>query len=268
MADAESINPDAPSLVLVVDDDRDTGEMLITLLEDKGYAVEWCATATDAIARLRVPHASKRPPDLVLLDLMLPDMDGVEVVRQLNTEGDLTPSFIVLSAKPAAAVASAARAIGAAAGVRKPFDVAKLLQAVKVAIDRRSGSSAAPSAALLSMMNAFDFESPSLTAMLADCDDESTHWLSARQIVEGTLFELGVKRLRALSDDLELAYRCFEAATRVQAIMSTVRITGGGAELDFAATDSLSFSLLQLAVTIAKHFTKPTASRASTVAPA
>ena len=69
-------NAGARSRVLVVDDDAALAEMLSIVLRNEGYEPIWCAYGDKALAIFRESH-----PDLVLLDLMLPGRDGVDVCR-------------------------------------------------------------------------------------------------------------------------------------------------------------------------------------------
>jgi len=68
-------------LILVVDDHADTRRMMCRLLQREGYAVESVESGMDAI------HvAQERHPDLILLDLMMPDMNGLQVLKELRTQ--------------------------------------------------------------------------------------------------------------------------------------------------------------------------------------
>jgi CheY-like chemotaxis protein len=81
--------------VLVVDDDADTRELLRRALEHEGMTVREAANGRDALARV-----AERKPELVLLDLMMPVMDGFEFLRQLReSEADGHVPVIVLTAK-------------------------------------------------------------------------------------------------------------------------------------------------------------------------
>ena len=85
----------AGELILVVDDDPDIVEVLRCLLHDAGYEV---ATADDGAA---LPLAHERQPHLILLDILMPGMDGVEVSRRLRADPATAPiPIIAMSATP------------------------------------------------------------------------------------------------------------------------------------------------------------------------
>src|SRR5438876_786656 len=81
-----------PATILVVDDEPANRELMVALLEPQGYAV---LTAEDGQEALDL--FANHPPDLVLLDVMMPRLDGVEVCRRLknNPETRLTPVVLV-----------------------------------------------------------------------------------------------------------------------------------------------------------------------------
>src|SRR5690242_16952497 len=102
--------------VLIVEDDVAMQRALIIALEAHGYDVEGTGTGGGGVQR-----AKTWDPDLVILDLGLPDMDGVDVARQLRA-GSATP-IIVLSARDAEGVKVAALDAGADDYVTKPFGI-------------------------------------------------------------------------------------------------------------------------------------------------
>ncbi len=76
--------PDEVKTVLVVDDEPDARDFLTTVLEDNGYAVVVANDGTEAIAKLE-----ESPPDLVTLDITMPEKSGVAVYRKLKEEEEL-----------------------------------------------------------------------------------------------------------------------------------------------------------------------------------
>ena len=113
--------------VLVVDDEPAILRVVHTNLSGHGFRVDSAATGQEALdASLRVR------PDLVLLDLGLPDMDGLEVIRAIRERGS-TP-IVVLSARGAERDKVAALDLGADDYLTKPFGVNELLARVRVAL--------------------------------------------------------------------------------------------------------------------------------------
>jgi two-component system KDP operon response regulator KdpE len=117
--------------VLVVDDDRQLLRALQITLTARGYAVVPAATGADALAA-----ASAKLPDVVILDLGLPDLDGVAVVEGLR--GWSTAPIIVLSARHEERAKVRALDAGADDYVTKPFGMAELLARVRAAARRGS----------------------------------------------------------------------------------------------------------------------------------
>jgi two-component system KDP operon response regulator KdpE len=119
--------------VLVVDDDQALARALSINLKARHYDVETAGTGTDAL-RL----AARRPPDLVILDLGLPDLDGTEVIAGLT--GWSTAPIIVLSARDRQADKVAALDAGAADFVVKPFGMDELLARLRAALRQTSAA--------------------------------------------------------------------------------------------------------------------------------
>jgi two-component system KDP operon response regulator KdpE len=115
--------------VLVVDDEPQILRALRTTLRGAGYDVETAATASEALAA-----AAARPPDAMILDLVLPDGDGTDVCRELRTWSDAP--VIVLSAVGEERQKIAALDAGADDYVTKPFSVDELLARLR-AVSRR-----------------------------------------------------------------------------------------------------------------------------------
>ena len=117
--------------ILVVDDDAGLARALSINLRAHGYDVE---TALDG--RTALDAAGARPPDLIVLDLGLPDLDGVEVVSGLR--GWCTSPILVLSARNTQDQKVAALDAGADDYVTKPFGMDELLARVRAALRRAS----------------------------------------------------------------------------------------------------------------------------------
>jgi two-component system KDP operon response regulator KdpE len=115
--------------ILVVDDEPQIVRAIAPQLEARGYQV--LSTATGQEALRAVPRWR---PDLILLDLMLPDVSGLEVCRQIRAEGQ-TP-LIVLSARGEERTKIEALDLGADDYLTKPFGMGELLARIRVALRR------------------------------------------------------------------------------------------------------------------------------------
>jgi two-component system, OmpR family, KDP operon response regulator KdpE len=127
-----------PRLILVVEDEVPVLRFLRTTLGAHGYSIAEAATGQQALV-----DAATRTPDLILLDLGLPDIDGVEVTRRIR-EWSVTP-IIVLSARGRELDKIEALDAGADDYLTKPFSVGELLARMRVALRNASRlSSASP----------------------------------------------------------------------------------------------------------------------------
>src|SRR5262245_11049399 len=119
--------------ILVVEDHPESVELLRMILEDEGYSVQSVETGRRAIQTVSAPSSDEipdPPPDLILLDLRLPDMNGVDVVRELQENLPEVPPVVFLSADSPQSLKEAARSVGAVA-VRKPFELDELFEAIE-----------------------------------------------------------------------------------------------------------------------------------------
>jgi len=122
--------------ILVVEDHPESVELLQMILEDEGYSVQSVETGRRAIQTVSAPPSDETPnplPDLILLDLRLPDMTGVEVFRELQENLPEVPPVVLLSADPPQSLKNAARSVGAAS-VRKPFNLDELFEVIDRAL--------------------------------------------------------------------------------------------------------------------------------------
>jgi DNA-binding NtrC family response regulator len=112
--------------ILVVDDEHGIRDLLSEILNDEGHAVELAENAAQArAARLR------ERPDLVLLDIWMPDTDGVTLLKEWASTGLLTMPVIMMSGHATIETAVEATKIGAMAFLEKPVTLQKLLKAVE-----------------------------------------------------------------------------------------------------------------------------------------
>ncbi|HEY93960.1 MAG TPA: response regulator transcription factor [Dehalococcoidia bacterium] len=118
--------------VLVVDDDEKTVELVKLYLNRDGYKVDTAYNGLDALELARKNH-----PDLIVLDLMLPGMDGLEVCRTLRQESDVP--IIMLTARSTNQDKLTGLEVGADDYVTKPFSPRELAARVRVVLRRMPG---------------------------------------------------------------------------------------------------------------------------------
>jgi two-component system KDP operon response regulator KdpE len=117
--------------IVVVEDDREIRRFVRSTLEDEG-----CKVAEADTGRQGLIEAGTRKPDLVVLDLGLPDMDGLDFIRDLRSWSEAP--IIVLSARSTEADKVVALDAGADDYLEKPFGVAELLARVRALLRRRA----------------------------------------------------------------------------------------------------------------------------------
>jgi two-component system, OmpR family, response regulator len=121
--------------VLVVDDEPNIRELVQVALKFHGCSVTTAATGRDALR-----HAEANRPDLIVLDVMLPDMDGFEVCRRLRSAGNEVP-VIFLTARDTSSDTVTGLALGGDDYVTKPFSVEALVARVRAVLRRASRTS-------------------------------------------------------------------------------------------------------------------------------
>ncbi|APW45521.1 response regulator [Rhodoferax antarcticus] len=119
--------------ILVVDDELGIRDLLCEILNDEGHTVEVAENAAQA----RAARVRERP-DLVLLDIWMPDTDGVTLLKEWLAAGTLTMPVIMMSGHATIDTAVEATRIGAIAFLEKPITLQKLLKAVEQALARSS----------------------------------------------------------------------------------------------------------------------------------
>lgn len=123
--------------ILVVDDELGIRDLLSEILNDEGHNVELAENAAQA----RAARARMRP-DLVLLDIWMPDTDGVTLLKEWSTTGALTMPVIMMSGHATIDTAVEATKIGAQSFLEKPITLQKLLKAVEAGLARDGGRKA------------------------------------------------------------------------------------------------------------------------------
>ncbi|MCU1365030.1 MAG: phoB [Ilumatobacteraceae bacterium] len=111
--------------IVVVEDDDAIGAMLTRSLQSHGYVVAWCTTGAEAAAAI-----AEAPPDLVLLDVGLPDVDGLNLCRRLRTENRDLP-IVVVTARDAEIDVVVGLDAGANDYITKPFSMTILLARIR-----------------------------------------------------------------------------------------------------------------------------------------
>ncbi len=118
--------------VLVVEDDRDIAELVARYLEKAGFTVETLSSGRDALAAI-----AQRPPDLLVLDLMLPHVDGLEICRAARSNARTAAMpIIVLTARAEESDRIAGLEIGADDYMGKPFSPNELVARVRALLRR------------------------------------------------------------------------------------------------------------------------------------
>jgi DNA-binding NtrC family response regulator len=123
--------------ILVVDDEMGIRELLSEILSDEGHVVETAENAQHARE-----YRLRQAPDLVLLDIWMPDTDGVTLLKEWAAQGKLTMPVIMMSGHATIDTAVEATKIGALNFLEKPIALQKLLKAVEQGLAR--GTAAAP----------------------------------------------------------------------------------------------------------------------------
>lgn len=173
--------------ILVVDDEHGIRDLLWEILNDEGHNVELAENAAQARA-LR----AKEQPDLVLLDIWMPDTDGITLLKEWAMNGALTMPVIMMSGHATIDTAVEATKIGALAFLEKPITMQKLLKAVDQGLVRSAVTKSG--------------------AVLAPLKPEQSEAFSASSSFESTPVQMGEqsfsldKPLREARDEFEKAY--------------------------------------------------------------
>jgi DNA-binding NtrC family response regulator len=135
------------SQVLVVDDEVDIRALIQDILTDEGYGVTVAANAEEA----RKARADQKI-DLILLDIWMPDTDGITLLREWSDTGDLQCPVVIMSGHGTVDAAVEATRLGAFDFVEKPLSLAKLLRTVEAALEPEAKQSSGARGKLPSLL--------------------------------------------------------------------------------------------------------------------
>jgi two-component system chemotaxis response regulator CheY len=123
-------------MILLVDDDEDVRTMTRVNLTLEGFEVTEAVDGFDGLAQARAHR-----PDALVLDVMMPGRDGLDVLRQIRQDPTMGPlPIVVLTARADIAVEEEARAAGATAFLSKPFDIDDLTSTLRLLIAEASAA--------------------------------------------------------------------------------------------------------------------------------
>lgn len=120
--------------ILVVEDEKRLNRIISEALEDEGYSVDNCFNGLDAL-----DYAAGADYDVIILDIMMPRMDGLEVVRRLRSGGNSTP-VLFLTARDSVADRVTGLESGGDYYLVKPFDFQELMAVVRVMTRKYTGN--------------------------------------------------------------------------------------------------------------------------------
>ena len=184
--------------ILVVDDELGIRDLLFEILNDEGHQVELAMNAAEARA-----IRAELQPDLVLLDIWMPDTDGVTLLKEWASTGLLNMPVIMMSGHATIDTAVEATRIGAMAFLEKPITMQKLLKSVEQGLNRKTaalGRATAPATTLiqpssavrsLGMAPALPMTAPALPAVMQPVQsfDLNNPLREARDSFEKAYFE-------------------------------------------------------------------------------
>jgi DNA-binding NtrC family response regulator len=205
--------------ILVVDDELGIRDLLSEILNDEGHTVELAENAAQArAARLRVR------PDLVLLDIWMPDTDGVTLLKEWSTTGQLSMPVVMMSGHATIETAVEATKIGAHSFLEKPITMQKLLKAVEAGL-ARNGGGAAVTPRKPGMAGVVAIQPPELTVEAAMTGGQQIPAPVEMGPQARQLFELD-KPLRDARDEFEKSYFEFHLAKEGGSMTRVAEKTG------------------------------------------
>jgi DNA-binding NtrC family response regulator len=207
--------------ILVVDDELGIRDLLSEILNDEGHTVELAENAAQARAARQ-----RTRPDLVLLDIWMPDTDGVTLLKEWSTGGLLSMPVVMMSGHATIETAVEATKIGAHSFLEKPITMAKLLKAVEAGLARNSGTSAASAPPRKpGMAGVVPMQVPELTVEAAMTGGQTIPPVVEMGPQARQMFELD-KPLRDARDEFEKCYFEFHLAKEGGSMTRVAEKTG------------------------------------------
>jgi DNA-binding response OmpR family regulator len=121
-----------PKKILIADDNKNIREALTSILEDEGHELWMAKDGAEALKKVR-----EVSPDILILDVMMPEVSGYDVCRAVKSDPDLKKTFILmLSAKGQAAEQEQGKEIGADEYIVKPFSPTEIIARIKKILDK------------------------------------------------------------------------------------------------------------------------------------
>lgn len=130
--------------ILLIEDEDLIRDMIVVALEEEGYEVGTADSGRKALSILQSPDHNRHSvaPDLIILDLMLPEVNGLDICRLLRHQGDITP-ILVVSAKSSETDRVLGLEVGADDYLTKPFSMRELIARCRALLRRQKYSSSA-----------------------------------------------------------------------------------------------------------------------------
>lgn len=203
--------------ILVVDDELGIRDLLSEILNDEGHSVELAENAAQARS-----VRQRFRPDLVLLDIWMPDTDGVTLLKEWSTTGLLSMPVVMMSGHATIETAVEATKIGAHSFLEKPITMQKLLKAVEAGLARNSAPAAARKPGMAGVMPAQVTE---LTVEAAMTGGQAIPTPVEMGPQARQLFELD-KPLRDARDEFEKCYFEFHLAKEGGSMTRVAEKTG------------------------------------------
>lgn len=117
----------SPKKILIADDNENIREALAYLLEDEGFTLSLAKDGVDALQKVKEIR-----PDILLLDIMMPEINGYDVCRAIKNDPELSKTYIImLTAKGQAAEQERGKDVGANEYIVKPFSPLEILNRIK-----------------------------------------------------------------------------------------------------------------------------------------